>query len=154
MKTMIHLCSSLVLVVKLEYSWADCLDVTRDLELSNIRSENDSGSVVGAGGLLLIATGCASAFAVASCCALPLLFAALGLSAAWLFAIGILAVNHRGLFILVSLITLLGGGALLKMQWRVKCSTDAWCRRRWVRLVTVGAVSAGLALLAGGYRYA
>ncbi len=54
---------------------------------------NGPGTAAGTGGLALIATGCASAFAIAACCALPLLLATLGLSASWLFPIGILAIT-------------------------------------------------------------
>lgn len=108
----------------------------------------------GAGAVLLTASGIATAFAVASCCALPILLGGLGISTAWLFGIAVLAAPHRALLLGVSAFALGAGAAALWRQRAVACAPGAWCARPGVRLMTSVGLILGMVLLAVGYAYA
>src|SRR5258708_36772341 len=69
----------------------------------------------GAGPVLLALTGLAAAFAVASCCALPLFLATAGLGTAWLTGIALLSEPHRVFLLGAAACCLLPGAVLL---WR------------------------------------
>jgi mercuric ion transport protein len=107
----------------------------------------------GSSSLGLIAAGLGSAFAVASCCALPLVLGGLGLSPAWLFHLALWAAPHRTILLGVALIALLAGAILFFRQWRVRCDPGMWCSRRWVKVMTVIGLLIGIALWVGGYEY-
>jgi mercuric ion transport protein len=117
------------------------------------RGRRRFGPATGSSSLALIATGLGSAFAVASCCALPIVLGGLGLSTAWLFHLALWAAPHRTILLGVALIALLAGAILFFRQWRVRCDPEMWCSRRWVKVMTVIGLLIGIALWIGGYEY-
>jgi mercuric ion transport protein len=108
----------------------------------------------GLGGVLLTLAGLGSAFAVASCCALPLLLAAAGLGAAWLGSIAEIAAPYRAPLLALSAASLAGGGIQL---WRQRksgyCSPAAVCARPAARRATALGLLVGLVMLYLGYAY-
>jgi mercuric ion transport protein len=108
------------------------------------------------GAELLTLGGLAAAFGLAACCALPLLLGTLGLSAAWLTGVALLAIPHRGLLMAIGAAYLLGGAALLWRQQRAAaaCDPDRPCAPAWMRAATLVGLLAGGALLWAGYAYA
>ena len=108
----------------------------------------------GAAAVLLTFAGLGSAFAAASCCALPILFATAGLGAAWLGGVAEIAAPYRVPLLAISAACLAGGGAEL---WRQRksgyCSPGAVCARPVVRRATGFAVLLGLVMLYLGYAY-
>jgi mercuric ion transport protein len=110
----------------------------------------------GAAATLLTFGGLAAAFGAASCCALPLLFASLGLGTAWLGGIALLAAPHRGVLLAAAAVCLAGGAVLL---WRQRaaaaaCTPGTACARPAVRSMTVAGLLLGSVLLALGYAIA
>jgi mercuric ion transport protein len=105
---------------------------------------------------VLTLSGLAAAFGLASCCALPLLLATLGLGTAWLSGVALVASSHRMLFMTVAALCLGGGGLLLWRQQRaaVSCGTNGVCTPPAVRALTLFGLVIGLALLWAGYVYA
>ncbi|HEV2364061.1 MAG TPA: mercuric transporter MerT family protein [Caulobacteraceae bacterium] len=105
---------------------------------------------------LLTLGGLAAALGLASCCALPLLFGALGLSTTWLGALALLATPHRGLLMAAGAVCLLGGAALLWREQRTAaaCEPGQPCAPPWVRALTLVGLLAGAGLLWAGYAYA
>ncbi len=111
-------------------------------------------SAKGAG--LLTIGGIAAAFGLASCCALPMLFAGLGMGTAWLGGIGLIAAPHRLPIMIISAVLLTGGAALLWRQQRVMatCGPDTVCTPPAFRLLTLAGLIIGAGLLWAGYTYA
>src|SRR5262249_3013673 len=109
----------------------------------------------GIGTAALTLAGTAAAFGVASCCALPILFASAGIGAAWLGDIGIAAAPHRTVLLLAAAMSLLVAGGLLLHQQRAatRCGPDGVCAPRWLRMLTLVGLLVGAALLWAGYRY-
>jgi len=112
-----------------------------------------SGVAAGSSSLALIAAGIGSAFAAASCCALPIILGGLGLGTAWLFRLAVWAAPHRTALLGIALAAFLAGAALLFRQWRVRCDPKVWCSRPWVKVMTVIGLLVGIALWVGGYEY-
>ena len=114
------------------------------------------GGPRGLGAVILTLTGVVAAFGLASCCALPLLLTALGLGAAWLSGVAVLADSNRGLFLAVGASCLLGGAALLWRQQRAAalCGPNGVCTPVAMRALTLGGLVLGAALLWAGYTYA
>lgn len=106
------------------------------------------------GPLSLMLGGIGAAFALAACCALPLLFGGLGLGTAWLFGVAKLAAPHRTGVLIVGAGLLTGSAIALWNQTRTVCPTEGWCGRRIVRLSVVVGLAIGWGLLVLGYRYA
>ena len=104
---------------------------------------------------LLTLAGLGAAFGVASCCALPVLFAMVGLSAAWLGAIAILAEPYRDLLLTVAAACLAGGGFLLwrQQQWAAFCGPYAGCASQRSQALNLIGLLIGFALLWAGYSY-
>jgi mercuric ion transport protein len=96
--------------------------------------------------------GFGAAFALAACCALPMLFAGVGLGGAWLFGIARLAARHRLVFLVMAPVFLVGGAVALARQLSDDCA-PGWCRHTAVRSVLAAALVGGLVLLVLGYRY-
>ena len=94
----------------------------------------------------LAAGGFASAFAVASCCALPIIFAALGLGAFWFAPVGAAAMPYDG-----PLTALAVAGLLLSVIFVLRasrtCAPGDWCSRPWFRRSIIGVALAGALLL-------
>ncbi len=107
------------------------------------------------GAVLLTIGGTVAALGVASCCALPLLFASLGIGAAWLGGVGSMAAPHRQLLLVASAALLAGGGLLLARQQRAAraCRAGSACASPAMRVATFAGLVAGIALLCGGYAY-
>jgi mercuric ion transport protein len=116
--------------------------------------ERQSGRATGYGAVLLTLGGLAAAFGVASCCALPVILAGIGVGAAWLGAVGILAEPHRELLLIASAVGLAGGGILLWRQRAGVCRPNSICARPGVRALTVAGLLIGVMLLYLGYAYA
>lgn len=107
------------------------------------------------GAMLLTVGGMASAFGVAACCALPILFATAGIGTAWLTGIATISAPYRSALMIVSLISLLASAALL---WRIqqnaaRCGDDVVCTPTWLRLGLLVGVLIGASLLVAGYLY-
>jgi len=105
---------------------------------------------------LLTAGGIAVAFGVAACCGLPFILASLGLSAAWLSGVALLAAPHRQLLVPLAALLLLAGAFALCRQHRaaVACRVDGVCARPAARLMTLAGLVTGTALFVTGYLYA
>lgn len=109
----------------------------------------------GVGTALLTVAGLGSAFAAASCCGLPVLFAGAGLGAAWLGGIAELATPLRVPLIAISALSIAGGAAAL---WRQRkpayCRPGAVCARPMARGLMALGLLLSLLLLYLGYAYA
>jgi mercuric ion transport protein len=108
----------------------------------------------GVGAIFLTASGIAAAFAVASCCALPIILGGLGIGTAWLFGLAVFAAPHRTLLLGIGALAL---GAAAVAMWRQRsavCEPGAWCGRPAVRLTTGIGLILGILLLVAGYEYA
>ena len=111
-------------------------------------------STRGFGAVLLTLGGLIAAFGVASCCALPLMLATLGLGTAWLGGFALLAASHRLFLLAAADICLVSAVTLLWRQRAAVCSPDAICTRPATRAATVVGLLIALALLYLGYLYA
>jgi mercuric ion transport protein len=109
----------------------------------------------GSGAMLFTLGGLAAAFGVASCCALPLLLTAIGLSTAWLAGVALLAAPHRGALLAGGALSLAGGAALLWRQQRsaATCGPNGACTPPAVRALTLAGLLIGAGLLWAGYAY-
>ena len=112
-----------------------------------------SRRVSGWGAVTLTLSGIGTAFAVAACCALPMLLGSLGVGTAWLFGVAKLAAPYRVALMCIAAVSLVGGALSLWNQSRVACSADGWCTRPAARVLTGLGVMVGLVLLVLGYRY-
>ena len=102
------------------------------------------------GAVALVATGVASAFALASCCALPFLFG----SAALAFApIALASEPHSQLLTGVSAVGLLGSVGVAARAPR-HCQPNAVCGRPWFKWGIFAAAVVGLVLLVMAKVYA
>ncbi|HEV2300480.1 MAG TPA: mercuric transporter MerT family protein [Stellaceae bacterium] len=121
-------------------------------DLSNISRER---RVSGTGAVLLTLGGLTAAFGVAACCALPLLLTAMGVGAAWLGGIALLAAPHRLFLLAAASLCFAGAAVLLWRQHRaLACTPGVVCARPAMRGITVIGLVAGLALLCLGLAYA
>jgi mercuric ion transport protein len=123
------------------------------MTFSSFQKRRRFGAAAGSSSLALIAAGIGSAFAVASCCALPIIFGGLGLSTPWLFHLAVWAAPHRTTLLGVALVALLAGAIMFFRQRRVRCAPDRWCSRPWVKVTTVIGLLIGIVLWMGGYKY-
>jgi mercuric ion transport protein len=119
-------------------------------ETANDKGHRRPWSAVGAFGFTI--GGFGAAFALAACCALPMLLASIGLGGAWLFGIARIAAHHRLVFLAIAVVFLLAGAVALGRQISGSCATG-WCRHTAVRSVLAAALVGGLVLLVLGYRY-
>ncbi len=111
---------------------------------------------VGSGAALFTLAGLAAAFGVASCCALPLLLATIGVSTAWLGGVALMAAPHRGVLLAVGALCLSGGAILLWRQQRAAttCGPNGVCKPPAIRALTLVGLLIGVGLLWAGYSYA
>ena len=98
--------------------------------------------------------GTAAAFGVAACCALPFLLSGIGLSVGWLTGIALLASPHTEWLMIVSALSL----AFAAWQWgqmqrTAMHATGPGASPRWLRLLLLIAIVAGMVLLVLGYIY-
>src|SRR4051812_3738631 len=103
--------------------------------------------------IVLTMSGFAAAFAVASCCVLPLVLGALGIGTAWLFPFAILAAPHRIGLLTIAAIALGGGAVLLWHPRSIGCDSAASYAHPFVRCLTAIGLLLGTLLLAAGYVY-
>jgi mercuric ion transport protein len=111
---------------------------------------------VGSGAALFTLAGLAAAFGLASCCALPLLLSTIGVSAAWLGGVALMALPHRGVLLAVGALCLLAGAILLWRQQRAAatCGPNGVCAPPAIRALTLVGLLIGAGLLWAGYTYA
>lgn len=125
--------------------------------MSEIQRESASagGPAAGVGATLFTFGGLAAAFGVASCCALPLALAGIGVGSAWLGGLALAASPHRDGLELVSALGLVGGAALFVRQERTltSCRIDGVCATPASRGLTVAGLLAGAVLLVVGHLY-
>lgn len=102
------------------------------------------------GAIALVAGGLASAFALATCCALPFLFG----SAALMFApIAVASEPHSAALTAMAAVGLLGSAGLAARTPK-HCAPDALCARPWFRWTILAAAGIGLVLLVLAKLYA
>ena len=107
------------------------------------------------GALLLAIGGLAAAFGAASCCAIPMLLASLGLGSAWLAGVAIMAAPHRIALITAAAVCLVGAGATLAWYRRaVKCAPGMVCSNPAITPLIIGLLSLGATLAIAGYLFA
>src|SRR5262245_40280861 len=90
------------------------------------------------GALLLAVGGLVAAFGAASCCALPLLLASLGLSSAWLVAVAWLAAPHRIPLLIAAFACVAAGGGLLWRRYHATACAPDGCRGRQSFIAAIG----------------
>jgi mercuric ion transport protein len=105
--------------------------------------------------MILTLAGVAAAFAVASCCALPLLLSAVGIGSAALAGLALIATPHRAVLLLAAAVCLAAGAALLWLQRRsaTLCAVGDACSRPAARRATMAGIAIGSILLVLGYLY-
>ena len=106
-----------------------------------MRAMNDSLKSTGA--VALVAGGVASAFALASCCAIPFFF---GSAALVLAPIALASEPHSQLLTAISVVGL-AGSAGVAARGPKHCEPGAMCARRWFRWSILIAAGIGLVLL-------
>lgn len=106
------------------------------------------GSLATGGGIL-------ASFGAATCCALPLALASVGLGTAWLGSISPFVAPFRTpLLIVAALLLLLGAARLASQVLRARaCPTDATCGSPTYRVLTAAGLLVGTTLLAGAVIY-
>lgn len=109
--------------------------------------------VKSSGAAALVASGIAAAFAVASCCALPVLFAGAGLSAYWLMPVAAFADPHRGLLTTLAVLALIGS-IVVVLRARRTCSPGDLCAQPAFRVAIVTTAIVGVVLLVLSQLYA
>jgi mercuric ion transport protein len=105
---------------------------------------------------LLVAGGLAASFAAASCCALPLLLGALGVTGAWLAGLALLAAPYRPALLAAAVICLAGGGGLLLRHRRAgpACAPGTVCGGWMLISVVTAALCLGVVLTVLGFVFA
>ena len=119
-----------------------------------IASKSGSRHSLGISAAMATLLGLAAAFGAAACCALPLLFAALGLETAWIGALALFAAPYRSVFLAAGALGLAGGALFL---WRARratvCSPDNACINPAAYWLTFSTLLIGSTLLYFGYMY-
>lgn len=98
------------------------------------------------GSVALVVAGVGSAFALASCCALPFLLVTAGLSPYWLGPIAERAEFHTD-FLTVLAVLSLAGAAFMALRSPKLCAPGSFCARPLFRVAIVAGVAIGLTLL-------
>lgn len=108
------------------------------------------------GAALFTGAGIAAAFGLASCCALPMTLATLGVGSAWLGSVATLAAPYRSVLTGIGALSLIGGAVLLWRQQRAAttCGSGGPCTPGYVRFLTLFGLMLGTVLLWAGYTYA
>jgi mercuric ion transport protein len=101
----------------------------------------------------LVTGGIASAFALAACCALPVLLAGAGLSAYWLAPIATFADPRRGLLTALAVVAL-AGSVVVVLSAPPTCSPGDLCARPAFRVTIVMVAIIGAVLLILSRMYA
>src|SRR5579863_7331501 len=120
-----------------------------------LRETKSPKSARDGGALLLAAGGLVAAFGAASCCGLPLLLGAVGLSGAWLVAVAWIAAPYRLTLLIVAVFCFVGAGGVFIWRRRVAaCRPGVAGGRPVTTVLLAGAISVGLVLAIVGYLYA
>jgi mercuric ion transport protein len=106
-----------------------------------------------AGAIGLVTGGIAAAFALASCCAIPIVLAAAGLGAGWLAPIVSASQPHADVLTGVSAVALLGSVGVVARA-PTACEPGSVCARPWFRRAVIAAAIVGAALLVLSKLYA
>lgn len=107
------------------------------------------------GAVLLALGGVAAAIGAASCCALPMVLAGIGVSSTWMFAIAVLSAPHRLALVAAAGLCLIGAGTMLALRRRaIACAPGAVCGHRAVAPAVIALAVVGAALAVAGYLYA
>lgn len=119
------------------------MSVQEQTEVARARARHDLAKTLLAGGGLI------AAFGVASCCALPIALSLLGISAASLLGIGLLAAQYQQELFYGAVVLLAAAGFVLWRQRRANaCSPGAACSRPALDWTTKAAIAVALGLLA------
>ena len=105
------------------------------------------------GATLLTGAGLVAAFGAASCCALPLGLAMVGIGSAWLVPLAVLTFPYQSYLVLLAASSLIAGGVLLWRREAVVCANGAFCERPVGRAVTMVALALGAVLAVLGYMF-
>lgn len=105
------------------------------------------------GAIALAGSGVASAFALAACCAIPILFAGLGLGASWLSPVVSATLPYTELLTAFSAAALAGSVFLVVRAGRT-CQPGDLCARPAFRWTVITAAAIGAVLLALSKIYA
>ena len=98
------------------------------------------------GAVALVAGGISAAFALAACCAVPVLLASLGIGASWLAPLVSASQPHAEALTGVSAIALLGSVGVVARAPK-HCEPSATCARPWFRWTVIAAALVGAVLL-------
>lgn len=109
--------------------------------------------VKSAGAIALVISGIASAFALAACCALPVLLVGAGVSAYWLAPAALLGSQFTTALTVLAVLSL-GGAAAIALRSGKTCASDDLCARPWFRASIVTAAVFGTVLLIASKLYA
>jgi mercuric ion transport protein len=120
---------------------------------SHAESEARGNEMRATGATLLTGAGFLAAFGAASCCALPLGLASVGLGSAWLIPLAVLTVPHQSHLVLLAVGCLIVGGILLWRRGTVVCANRTFCARPAIRAMTMVALTLGAVLVALGYMF-
>ena len=111
----------------------------------------------GEGGAVLLAIGgLAAALGTASCCAVPVLSASLGLGSAWLGSLTLLAWPHRPGLLTAAIVCFAAGVLVLVWHRRTAaaCAPGVLCGRPVIRALMTGTLSLGAMLIVLGLIFA
>lgn len=98
------------------------------------------------GAITLAISGIASAFALAACCALPILLAGAGFTTYWLAPFGA-AGSHFSTPLTVFAAVSLAGSAYIVLRSATTCQPGDLCARPWFRWSILAAAAFGIVLL-------
>jgi mercuric ion transport protein len=98
--------------------------------MSHAERELRGNKIRATGATLLTGAGFLAALGAASCCALPLGLASVGLGSAWLVPLAVLTVPYQSYLVLLAVGCLIVGGSLLWRQDAVVCANGTLVRDR------------------------
>lgn len=105
------------------------------------------------GAVVLVVSGLASAFALAACCAVPILLAGAGLSAYWLVPVATFGTQFAAILTGIAIVSLAGAAFIVLLSART-CAPGDLCARPWFRVTIVITAIVGAALLVTSKLYA
>ena len=105
------------------------------------------------GAIALAISGIASAFALAACCALPILLAGVGFTSYWLSPFGAVGSHFRTPLTALAAVSL-AGSAFIVLRSAKTCQPGDLCARPWFRASIIAAAAFGTVLLVVSKLYA
>ena len=118
------------------------------LNAPSMKTEVKSG-----GAIALVVSGIASAFALAACCALPILLAGIGLSPYWLIPVATVGTQFSTALTVLAVFSL-AGATFIVLRSAKTCAPGDLCARLWFRVAIISAAMLGIGLLFLSKRYA